>query len=61
MRIEAAVPSCLKPTGASPPAAAETTGGQQNERTATCPASECRRAHAKVEILPSKKNVEVVV
>ena len=28
------MPSCLKPTGASPPAAAETTGGQQDERTA---------------------------
>ena len=26
--------NCLKPTGASPPAAAETTGGQQDERTA---------------------------
>ena len=26
--------SCLKPTGASPPAAAETAGGQLDERTA---------------------------
>ena len=28
------MPSCLKPTGASPPAAAKTAGGQQDERTA---------------------------
>ena len=35
------VVQCLKPTGASPPAAAETTGGQQDERTATCPAKQC--------------------
>ena len=34
MRTGEVTSNCLNPTGASPPAVAETTGGQQDERTA---------------------------